>query len=147
MSTKEKQEALVNILKSWQHVENHSIQQTAKIIDQSKNPLIRLVMEIIQRDSAMHHRVEQFIIDSIENEHRPVTITVDDLEQVWGAIEGHIEAEKKTGELISQAMKALEGTRNIAQQYLLKYLEHDEKKHDDMLDDLSLVKRGMYKSA
>jgi hypothetical protein len=147
MSTKDKQEQLVKILKSWQHIENQSIQQTAKIIDKSKNPLIRLVMEIIQRDSTMHHRVEQFIIDSIENENRPVTLTVEDLEQVWGAIESHIEAEAKTGELVSQAMKALSGTKNVAQQYLLTYLENDEKKHDEMLDALALVKRGMYKSA
>jgi len=145
MSTKEKQDALVKVLKAWQHVENHSVAQAADIIDRTPNPVIRLVMEIIQRDSTMHHRVQQFIIDSIE--HQAVTLTVGELEQVWDAIEAHIEAERKTEELIAAASKALAGTRNVVQQYLLSYLGHDEKKHDQLLEDLALIKRGMYKSA
>ncbi len=39
------------------------------------------------------------------------------------------------------------GTKDVVQQYLLSYLEHDEKKHDGLLDDLALIKRGMFKSA
>jgi len=145
MSTKESQEKLVKILRAWQHVENHSVAQTAGIIDETPNPVIRLVMEIIQRDSAMHHRVQQFIIDSIERQ--AVELTVSDLEKVWGAIEAHIEAEKKTEELIAGAQKALAGTKNVVQQYLLSYLGHDERKHDRLLEDLALIKRGMFKSA
>ena len=145
MSVKEKQEQLVEILKAWQHIENRSVAQTAEIIDKSTNPVIRIAMEIIQRDSAMHHRVQQFIIDSLENE--AIKITPDDIAQVWGAIEAHIEAERRTGELVMAAQKALAGTRNVVQQFLLSYLGHDEKKHDQLLEDLSLIKRGMYKSA
>lgn len=145
MSTKEQQAQLVEILKDWQHIENGSIAQTAGIIDKTHNPVIRLVMEIIQRDSAMHHRVQQFIIDSFERQ--AVTLTPEDLAQVWSAIEAHIQSEKKTEALIAAAQKALAGTRNVVQQYLLSYLGHDEKKHDQLLDDLGLIKRGMYKSA
>ncbi len=145
MSTKEKQDELVEVLKAWQHVETHSVAQTAGIIDKTRNPVIRLVMEIIQRDSAMHHRVQQFVIDSIERQ--AVTLTVDDLAQVWDAIEVHIQAEKKTGQLMVAARAALAGTKDVVQQYLLSYLEHDEKKHDELLDDLALIKRGMFKSA
>ena len=101
-------------------------------------------MEIIQRDSAMHHRVQQFIIDSVEKQ--AITLTVDDLSQVWSAIEAHSEAERRTGELVAAAQKALAGTKDVVQQYLLTYLGHDEKKHDDMLQDLSLIKKGMYRS-
>jgi hypothetical protein len=102
-------------------------------------------MEIVQRDSAMHFRVQQFIIDSIES--RAVSLTVEDLEKVWGAIEAHVEAERQTEELIAEAKKALAGTKDVVQQYLLSYLGHDEKKHDRLLEDLALIKRGMYKSA
>jgi hypothetical protein len=104
-----------------------------------------MVMEIIQRDSAFHHRVQQFIIDSLETQ--PVTLSVDDLAQVWDAIEAHFEAERRTGELVAAAEKALAGTRNVVQQFLLAYLANDEKKHDQLLDDLALIKQGMYKSA
>ncbi len=145
MSVKEKQEQLAEILKAWQHIENRSVAQTAEIIDKTTNPVIRMVMEIIQRDSAMHHRVQQFIIDSLESE--AIKITPDDIAQVWGAIEEHIESERRAGELVMAAQKALAGTRNVVQQFLLAYLGHDEKKHDQLLEDLSLIKRGMYKSA
>ena len=145
MSTKEKQEELVKVLKAWQHVENHSVAQTAGIIDTTRNPVIRLIMEIIQRDSATHHRVQQFIIDSLESQ--AVTLTPDELEQVWGAIQAHIESERKTEELVAAAGKALAGTRNVVQQYLLSYLANDEEKHDRLLEDLALIKRGMFKTA
>ena len=145
MSTKAKQDELVKILKAWQHVETLSVTQTADIIDKTQNPVIRLVMEIIGRDSATHHRVQQFLIDSIEGE--AVTLTPEELAQVWDAIEAHIASERRTGELIAEAGRALAGTRNVVQQYLLSYLGQDEKKHDKLLDDLALIKRGMFKSA
>ncbi len=121
MKTKEKQEKLVETLRAWQHVENQSVAQTADIIDKTRNPVIRLVMEIIQRDSAMHHRVQDFIIGTLEKE--AVDVTPDDLAKVWGAIEAHIAAEKKTEELIAAARRSLAGTRNVVQQYFLSYLE------------------------
>ncbi len=145
MSTKEKQAKLAEILREWQHIENATVAQTAQIMDKTQNPVIRLVMEIIQRDSSMHHRVQQFIIDSMEK--HAITLSVDDLTQVWSAIEAHIEAERRTGELIAAAQKALAGTKDVVQQYLLSYLAHDERKHDSLLQDIALIKRGMYKSA
>jgi hypothetical protein len=145
MATREKQEKLVDVLKAWQHIERRSVAQAKDIIERSRNPAIRLVMEIIQRDSTLHERVQQFIIDSIEKE--AVTLTVEDLAQVWTAIEAHIEAERKTGELISAAKDALHGSKDVVQRLLLSYLGTDERKHDQLLDDLELVKVGMYRSA
>ena len=145
MSTKEKQEQLVKTLREWQHIENRSVAQTANIIDRTTNPVIRLVMEIIQRDSAMHHRVQQFIIDSFESQH--MNLSVEDLTQVWEAIELHIQAEQRTGALVAAAQKALSGTKDVVQQYLISYLGQDERKHDLLLEELALIKKGMYKSA
>ncbi len=145
MGTKQQQERLVEILRAWQEVEKHSVAQATDIIERTRNPVIRLVMEIVQRDSVMHHRVQQFIVDSLETE--AITLTVDDLAQVWSAIEAHIEAERKTGELIARAKETLHGTKNPVQQMFLAYLGHDERKHDLLLEALDLVKRGMYKSA
>jgi bacterioferritin (cytochrome b1) len=145
MRTKEKQERLVGILRAWQHVERRSVAQTTEIIEHTRNPVIRLVMEIIQRDSTMHERVQQFIIDSIEKE--AVSLTVDDLAAVWTAIEAHIEAERKTGELVGAARDALQGSKDVVQRMLLSYLATDERKHDQLLDELELVKVGMYRSA
>jgi hypothetical protein len=145
MNTKERQAKLVETLNAWQQIESRSIAQCGDIADRTRNPVIRLVMEIIRRDSAMHHRVQQFVIDSIEKE--AVSLTVEDLEGVWGAIEAHIEAERETERLVAQAREALSGTKDVVQQYLLEYLAVDERKHDELLDGLNLIKRGMYKSA
>ena len=145
MSTKDRQAKLVETLSSWQQIESRSITQCGDIADRTRNPVIRLVMEIIRRDSAMHHRVQQFVIDSVEKE--AVSLTVEDLEGVWGAIEAHIEAERETERLAAAAQQALAGTKDVVQQYLLAYLAADEKKHDQLLEGLNLIKRGMYRAA
>lgn len=145
MSTKERQGKLVETLVAWQQIEDRSIKQCGDIADRTGNPVIRLVMDIIRRDSSMHRRVQQFVIDSIEKE--AVSLTVEDLEKVWGFIEAHIAAERETERLIAEARRALASTKDVVQQYLLAYLEVDEKKHDELLEGLNLIKRGMYKSA
>ncbi len=145
MSTKKDLANLADVLHEWQHLENASVVQTAQITDRTRNPFIRLVMEIIQSDSAMHHRVQQFILDTLERQ--AVTLTVEDLAQVWDAIQAHVAAERRTGELVAAARQALAGTKDVVQNYLLSYLAQDEAKHDRLLADLELVKRGMFKSA
>jgi ribonucleotide reductase beta subunit family protein with ferritin-like domain len=77
MSTKEVQEQLANSMRHWQKIEDRSVESTGQVIAKTENPLIRLVMEIVQRDSQMHHRVQQFIIDTIEN--KPVSLTPEEM--------------------------------------------------------------------
>jgi hypothetical protein len=144
MGTKENEAKLAEILREWQHIENQTVVQTAQIVDRTRHPVIRFIMQIIQSDSATHFRVQQLILDSLEKE--AITLTVDDLTGIWDAIEAHVEAERRTGELVVAAQRALAGTKNVAQQYLLSYLGHDEKKHERLLEDLALIKRGMFKS-
>jgi len=142
MTTKEKLEQLVGAMRRWQKIENAAVTQTAKIMEESEHTLIRLVAEIIQRDSNMHHRVQQAIVESLERES--VNVLVNDLEKVWGSIEKHIAIEKQTIEIAKTALSSLEGTKTPVQQYLLNYLLHDEEKHDKLLADLELLKKGMY---
>ena len=146
MSVKEKQQELVKIMKQWQKLENNAVAQTAKIMTEAEHPLIRLVMEVIQRDSNMHHRVQQMIVDATEGGF--MEINPDDLVNVWDSIENHIKIEKKTIEMAQASLAALEGTsKTVLQQYLVKYLLTDEEKHDSMLADLDMIKRGMFKSS
>jgi Asp-tRNA(Asn)/Glu-tRNA(Gln) amidotransferase C subunit len=142
MSTKEKQEKLLENMKRWQKLENAAIAQTSKIMAESDHPLIRTVAEVIQRDSHMHYRVQQLIIDSLEKESVPMLI--DQLESIWGTIEQHIQVEKNTIEMATASLDAISGSRNVIQQYLLNYLLEDEKKHDKLLADLELIKKKMF---
>ncbi len=145
MDTKQKQQNLAQSLKLWQNAENATITQASKVMSETDHPLIRLVMEIIQRDSHMHYRVQQMIIDSLE---RPTTsIQVEDLEKVWGAIELHMRIEQNAKAIVDTVSKALEGSSDPSlamARYLLSYLLTDEKKHDELLENLALIKKGLY---
>ncbi|MDY6911400.1 MAG: hypothetical protein SVM79_03455 [Chloroflexota bacterium] len=145
VDTKELQQDIVTAMKQWQKVEDASIASTGQIIEKTENPLIRLVAEIIQRDSQMHHRVQQFIADSIE--HKAISVSPDELVQIWKLIEKHIDIEKKTIEMAEKALARLKGQQGmIVQDYLIKYLLEDEQKHNGLLSRLDDIKKGIYKS-
>ena len=141
MSTKEIQEQLVNSMKHWQKIENRSVESTALVIAKTENPLIRLVMEIIQSDSQLHHRVQQFIIDSVES--KPVDLTREEMGAVSGMLDNHLNLEEQMVGLVDEALKDLAKKKMVVQEYLLKFLVEDEKKHAFMLRALDVVKKGM----
>jgi len=142
MSTKEIQEKIVENMKQWQKIENASVAQMSAIIEKTQNPVIQIVMEIIQRDSQMHHRVQQMIVDSLERQ--AIVLTPEDLGQIWDLIEKHIAMEEETVKLAEESLAALKGKKMVVQEYLLNYLKTDESKHDELLETLSKIKSGMY---
>jgi len=142
MSTKEIQDKIVSNMRQWQKIENASVASTGKVIEKSDNPLVRLVMEIIQRDSQMHYRIQEMIADSLDA--KAISLTPEELGDVWDMIENHIELEKKTVELALDSLEALKGRKMVVQEYLLDYLRIDEEKHNQVLETLSTIKKGMY---
>jgi len=144
MSKKETIEKLVACLEEWQKIERKGIASTALIQEQTDNPVIDLVMDIIQRDSATHKRVQKLLIETLTG---TVSFSPEELAAVWGGIEEHIALEKATIDLANEALAALEkggGRGYVLQQYLLSYLKTDEEKHDRMLADLGKIQKGMY---
>ncbi|HOP07621.1 MAG TPA: hypothetical protein PLF13_10055 [candidate division Zixibacteria bacterium] len=142
MSTKEIQDAIVNNMRRWQKVENASVASTGAVIENTDNPVVRLIMEVIQRDSQFHYRVQDLIADSLTT--KTITLNPDELAKVWGMIEKHIALEKKTVELAEEAMASLKGKKMVVQEYLLDYLLTDEEKHNKVLATLEKIKKGMY---
>ena len=142
MSTKELQEQIVKNMRQWQKIENLSVASTGNVIEVTDNPIIRMVMEIIQRDSQFHYRVQEYIADSLES--KTVALSTDDLGKVWDLIEKHIKLEEKTVELAKASLEALKGKKMLVQEYLLNYLLEDENKHNKILENLEKVKAGMY---
>ena len=136
---KAEEEKLVRVMRRWQAVEDESIRMTKAIQAKTDNPLVRLVMEIIAHDSAMHRRVQQFILDSLEAS--PIQLSPEDLEKIWDHVAQHIAEEKKTLELADEARTA---TRFFVQRYLLNYLLEDERKHDLLLERLEEIKNRIY---
>ena len=138
-SHKAQEDQLVKALKQWQAIEDQSIKMSRTVQAQTKNPLVQTVMEIIAHDSAMHRRVQQFIIDSIEQ--TAITLRPEELEEIWDQIAKHIAEEKKTIDLAEQAKAS---TRLFVQRYLLNYLLEDERKHDLLLERLEEIKNRIY---
>lgn len=130
---------LTAILRKWQAIETATIDHAMKIIENTRNPLIKIVMEIIRSDSWTHFQVQQVLLDSLEKE--AFTLAPDELAAIWDMIEAHAEIEKKT---IALAEKALEDCRLLAQRNLLGYLIEDEKKHDRLMGQLEEFKRNLY---
>lgn len=143
MSSKEAQELIVGNMRQWQKVENAAVAVTGRAIEKTGNPIIRLVMEIIQRDSQMHYRVQELIADSLES--KTITLTPEEVGEVWSIIEEHIRIEKETIALARQALDATGKSKGLlVQRYLLEYLLKDEEKHDAVLANLEAVKKDMY---
>ncbi|MFC2047780.1 hypothetical protein ACFLTK_05880, partial [Chloroflexota bacterium] len=98
--------------------------------------------EIIQGDSQMHRRVQQWIASSLES--TTVTLNPDDLSEIWETIVKHIDLEKRMLQNVQNQLSSIEGKNfMLIQQYLLKYLIEDETKHNNLLNYLELVKKGM----
>ena len=135
----ERTEKMINSLRKWQSIERQAIEHTAEIMEKTQNPLIRQLMEIIRNDSVQHHRVQQFIIDSLTT--TPVTLTPEELGEVWDEIVAHDEAEK---EVVRLGEELRDDCRFFVQKALLDYLIADEKKHDYLLEQLGEFKKKLY---
>jgi hypothetical protein len=136
---KEALEALATILRKWQGIEDGSVALTTSVLAKTKNPLIRLVMEIIQQDSVMHKKVQQAILDSLETE--AFSLQPEELAEIWDMLEKHDESEKNAIRLAEQAR---ENCPLVIQRQLLEYLIQDEKKHDRLMGNLEDFKRSIY---
>jgi len=142
MQTREVQDQLVTNMKRWQRVENQSAASTGEIIEKTDNPMVRLIMEIIQRDSQMHHRVQGFIADVTRG--KAVSLTPDELGEVWDTLERHQQLEQQTIDFAQSALETLEGKGMTVQRHFLQYLLRDEQKHQHLLEAMTTIKQGMY---
>ena len=133
---------MIKVLRQWQAIERQAMGEMAEIIEQSTNPLIRMVMEIIRHDSLMHHRVQQFLIDTVTMQD--VTVSREDVAEIWKRIEAHDKVEKRTIEL---AKELKENAWSPVHKQLLDYLITDETKHDGLLEQLGEIKKGMNKAS
>jgi lipopolysaccharide biosynthesis regulator YciM len=132
-------EKLVSALRRWQEIERQSVEHSAEIMEKTDNPLVRQVMEIIRNDSVQHHRVQQFIIDSMTT--TPVRLKPEELAEIWDEIQKHDEAER---EVIKLGKELRDECTFFVQRTLLDYLIYDEEKHDKLLGDLERFKSDLY---
>jgi rubrerythrin len=133
---------MVDTLQQWQGIERHAMNTTAEIMEGTRNPLVRIIMEIIRHDSLMHHRVQHFLVDSMTEQD--VSLTREEIADIWAKIEEHDKIEKKTIEYAEELQKK---AWNPVHKHMLGYLLDDEKKHDRLLEILSEIKAGMTRAS
>jgi rubrerythrin len=133
---------MAKVLENWQKLERKAMDDAAAIIEETDNALIRMIMSIIRHDSLLHHRVQQFLLESITEADVP--LSREDLADVWDRIEQHDQLEKKT---IAMAEELRDQAWSPVHKQLLNYLLEDEKKHDRLLDQLREVKVSMSKAS
>jgi rubrerythrin len=129
---------MVDVLRQWQGLERQAMNDTAEIMEKTSSPLIRVLMEIIRHDPLMHHRVEQFLIDSVDKES--VTVTREDIAEVWDQIVAQDRHEKKTIQMAEDLRKK---AWNPVHKLLLDYLLKEESKHDSLLQQLDAFKKDL----
>ena len=140
--TKEVQQELVNTMQQWQEIERRSIASTGAVMVRTKNPLLQLVMEIIQHDSHLHHRIQQMIVDSVGD--KPLALAPEDTTAVSQLLDNHMKLENEMIENVTATLAQVRAKKMVVQEYLLRFLVEDEKKHASMLSSLEHVKKGMF---
>jgi hypothetical protein len=138
----ERVEHMVAVLRRWQEVERQSVSSLTEIMEKSQNPFVGLIMEIIRQDSLTHHRVQQFLIDSVTVS--APSLSREELVEVWDMIEKHDAGERQALEL---AKRLLDEAWTPVQKQLLSYLLKDEAKHDELLEQLGEMKRQLSRSS
>jgi hypothetical protein len=137
-----KVDTMIKVLREWQGIERQAMSFTAEISEKTESTLIRLIMDIIRHDSHMHHRVQQFLIDSVTKQDPAVTR--EDVAAIWDSIEEHDAVEKRTIKLAEQLKK---DAWSPVHKLLLEYLLRSESLHDSLLEQLSEFKSDMTRAS
>src|SRR5512134_1330011 len=114
MKTKEIRQDLVKRMRYWQEVERTSVASTAAVLEKTNHPLLRLVMEIIKRDSELHERIQQFIVDAVET--KPVTLTPDDLADISAPLDHHLRLEDQMAEAVNASLENIRGHKMLIEE-------------------------------
>lgn len=131
--------ALKDLLRRWQEVELDAIRSAAEILERTQNPIVQLVMDVMQNDSERHHWVLQMLIDGIE--HGSFGLTRQEMEEVAEPIERHARIEEGMVSAVRDAL-GLSEEMDSPFKAMLEYLLDDEQKHAAMLERLKKTSLG-----
>ena len=139
MTLPENRKRFEKLIKDWIVLEDDTINNANDLIDSSKNPLLKAVIQMIKMDSEKHRHILGVIKNSIEHAH---IFTTDDLKVVDTFLEKHIMYEK---DAIETAEQAVEMSSLPIPKMLLSHLLKDDKGHDAYMEELNELKGFMAK--
>lgn len=132
-------EDLAKVLKEWQGLENETISLAEKLSSKSDNDFVKVIMEMIKRDSEKHKVMQQFAIDHLTKE--AFRLTPEDLIPLGEVLEKHVKAEAKS---MALANDAITKSKDFFSNFIISYLMADEIKHHEMLTKLEQIKGKVY---
>jgi len=133
----EQSNQFLKIIRDWQKLEDETIKFSDDMLKKTKNPLIKMTMEMIKHDSQKHKVMQQMLIDSVTKQ--ALILSPDDLNNLGDGLNRHMEAEARSVELADEALK---NSELFATKYVLSYLIADEQKHHNLLSKLEDLKKA-----
>jgi hypothetical protein len=128
-------EELAKIMKDWQNLEEETISLAENLMTKSKNDFVKVIMEMIKRDSEKHKIMQQFAIDHLTK--KAMEIAPQDLVPLGDVLDRHLQAEAKS---MGLANVAIIKSKDFFTNFIVSYLMADEIKHHEMLTKLDQVK-------
>lgn len=139
LESAEKKERFLADVDKWQKMESLSVKTCKEVQKRTENPLLKMIAEIIRRDSESHIDVLKLIKNSLTKE--ALHLTPDELMEIWDLVDGYHKIEQKSVEI---AQEAIRDSRLFEIRYLLTYLLEDESKHLILLNHLDDFKRSLF---
>jgi hypothetical protein len=131
---------LVQHFREWQNLENETGNLAEDLQKKTSNPFVKMIMEVIKRDSEKHKVMQQFIIDALTKE--AVHLSPEELIPLSDVLDKHIKAEAKSMALANAC--AIEESKNYFVDFIVEALMEDEAKHHSMLRTLDHMKGAVY---
>jgi len=132
-------EELAKIMKDWKNLEDETISLAENLMTKSNNDFVKVIMEMIKRDSEKHKIMQQFAIDHLTK--KAMEIAPQDLIPLGDVLEKHLHAEAKS---MGLANVAIIKSKDFFTNFIVSYLMADEIKHHEMLTKLDQVKGAVY---
>ncbi|MBI5664655.1 MAG: hypothetical protein HZC49_06170 [Nitrospirae bacterium] len=139
MTLPENRKKFDDLVNRWIVLEESTINEAKNLTGNSRNPMVRAIIDLLRMDSEKHKHILQTIQKSM---HSTVTFSTDDLKVVDTFVEKHMTLEKNA---IETAEQALEMSSLPIPRLLLSHLLEDEKSHDAYMSELNDIKGYMAK--
>jgi hypothetical protein len=139
---KEQNERFSSTLKDWKLLEKQSAESIGQVKAKCGNPLICLVMEIIENDARMHERIQEFIVSSLERQ--PLELSPNEIGEIVELIRNHTRIKAQMVEKTEEMLGLLKDKSLRVQEFLVKTLLEDERKHKEMLEGIEKVRSVLY---
>lgn len=132
-------EELAKILQDWYALEDQTIKFSEELMKKSDNSFVKVIMEMIKRDSEKHKTMQQYAINHLTKE--ATKLDQQDLIPLSDILDKHVAAEAKSMGLANIAMTK---SKDFFTNFIISYLMSDEIKHHEMLTRLDHIKGQLY---